>query len=237
VIDRPATGAPGCISALQQKGTALKALLSALAILLTIIALVTWVVGCGGGSSDTTAKAKQDESAVSAEPSGESAVTSTGAASQTGVAEENRPVGGRPGNLAPDFALADLNGQVVRLSDLRGNVVLVDFWATWCGPCKAALPHLQEIHNMYGDKGVTIVAIAMDNSGAKIVRPFVDKQKLSFKVVLPSDEIDRKFGGIRGLPTTFIIAPDGTVYKRYMGYQRKEVFVRDIVHLKPELAS
>jgi thiol-disulfide isomerase/thioredoxin len=210
----------------------LKTRLSTIIIMLLVLGQIGWLAGCGRGSSDTASQVSGEQSTTSA---GSSAAANAGDAAAK--AAEDRTVGGRPGNLAPDFALTDLNGHVVRLHELRGNVVLVDFWATWCGPCKLALPHLEEIHETYGDKGVTIVAIAMDQSGAKVVKPFVEKTKLGFKVVLPADDIDRKFGGILGLPTTFIIGPDGTVYKKYVGYQRKEVFLRDIMALKPELSS
>ncbi len=137
----------------------------------------------------------------------------------------------------PDFDLKDLDGNAVRLSALRGNVVIVDFWATWCGPCRMALPHLQEINDTYGAKGVKIVAIAMDDQGASVVRPFVEKNNLRFTVALPDGKVADTFGPIRGYPTTIVIAPDGTVYKRYLGLQPPEVLLRDIAALKPGLIS
>ena len=146
-------------------------------------------------------------------------------------------VGGNPGNLAPDFELTNLAGDTVKLSDLRGDVVLVDFWATWCGPCKMAMPHLQDIHEQFGDKGVTIVAISVDRQGERVVRPFIQKYGYSFDVVMTDNLIEQKFGGFRGIPTTFIIAPDGTVFKRWTGYQSKAAFLNAIKQLKPELAS
>jgi peroxiredoxin len=140
----------------------------------------------------------------------------------------------------PDFALKDLNGDVVRLSDLRGSVVIVDFWATWCPPCRQALPHLQAISNEYGGRGVKIVAIAMDDQGESVVRPFVAKNKLTFTVLLPDAQVDRAFGGVRSLPTTFVIGPDGKIFRKLVGFNPNETpqaLVEAIRTLKPELAS
>ena len=140
----------------------------------------------------------------------------------------------------PDFALKDLDGNVVRLADLRGSVVIVDFWATWCPPCRLALPHLQAISNEYGGRGVKVVAIAMDDQGESVVRPFVAKNKLTFTVVLPDNQVDRAFGGVRALPTTFVIGPDGKIFKKLVGFDPNstpQTLVEAIKMLKPELAS
>jgi peroxiredoxin len=139
----------------------------------------------------------------------------------------------------PDFALKDLNGNVVRLADLRGSVVIVDFWATWCPPCRQSLPHLQAISNEYGGRGVKVVAIAMDNQGESVVRPFVAKNNLTFTVLLPDGQVDRAFGGVRSLPTTFVIGPDGMIFRKLVGFNPNETpqaLVEAIKTLKPELA-
>ncbi len=140
----------------------------------------------------------------------------------------------------PDFALKDLDGNVVRLADLRGSVVIVDFWATWCPPCRQALPHLQAISNEYGGRGVKIVAIAMDDQGESVVRPFVAKNKLTFTMVLPDGQVERAFGGIRSLPTTFVIGPDGKIFKKLVGFNpdtTPQTLIEAIRTLKPDLAS
>jgi len=160
-----------------------------------------------------------------------------GCGSNSDSATEAATVGGLPGNQAPDFALSTLTGDTLRMSDLQGDVVLVDFWATWCGPCKMAMPHLQEIHDEYRDKGVRIVAISVDRQGASIVKPFITKHGYSFDVVLTDNQIEKKFGGIPGIPTTFIIGPDGKVFKRFVGYQPKNTYLQAIKQLKPDLAS
>jgi thiol-disulfide isomerase/thioredoxin len=137
----------------------------------------------------------------------------------------------------PDFVLTDLSGNQVRLSDLRGNVVILDFWATWCAPCLMALPHLQEIHEQYGDKGVKVVTVATDEGGARVVVPFIEKKGFTFTVLLPDDKVQRDFGPIRGLPTTLVIDPEGRISKRFLGYQPKETYLKAVTALKPELLS
>jgi thiol-disulfide isomerase/thioredoxin len=215
---------------------------------LALMGLLLLLASCGGDSAQkqsqsqseseaqTQSQADQVAAAEGAEDAGQ-AKDDDRAATAAQVDEPELKVGGVPGNMAPEFALKGLKGEMVRLSELRGSVVIVDFWATWCGPCRVAMPHLQEIHETYGERGVTVVAIAMDQSGEKVVRPFVDKNRYGFKVVLPDGKVDRTFGGIYALPTTFIVAPDGTVYKKYVGNPGKEIILKDIYALKPELAS
>ncbi len=153
---------------------------------------------------------------------------------------DNGAAGKAAAAAGPDFALKSLDGDVVRLADLRGSVVIVDFWATWCPPCRMALPHLQSISNEYGGRGVKIVAIAMDEQGESVVRPFVAKNNLTFTVVLPDGQVDRAFGGVRSLPTTFVIGPDGKIFKKLIGFDPNstpQALVEAIKALKPELAS
>jgi cytochrome c biogenesis protein CcmG/thiol:disulfide interchange protein DsbE len=191
------------------------------------------LAGCGG-DADSQSQTMAGGSASGIESASESSKTEAATSSDAASLK----TGCRPGELAPDFQLADLlSGQDVQMSSLRGDVVIVDFWATWCAPCRMAIPHLQEIHNEFGDKGVTIVAIAMDAQGARVVRPFVQKNNISFTVVLKDDRVDRDYCGVFSLPTTFVIAPDGTVHKKYIGYRPKSVFMDDIQALKPEIAS
>jgi len=133
-------------------------------------------------------------------------------------------VGGAVGDQAPRFELPDLDGGTFKLSDHEGKVVLVDFWATWCPPCRAALPHLQELSVEYADEGLVIVGIATDRQGAEIVKPFVTKNGLTFEIVLPADQIDQQFGGIRSIPTTFLVGRDGVVAKKWIGYKDKAIY-------------
>ncbi len=154
---------------------------------------------------------------------------------ESGEGEAGAKVGCAPGNIAPAFSLTSLSGEDLSSERLEGQVVILDFWATWCAPCRMAIPHLRDIQGEFGGRGVTVVAVAMDDRGEGVVRPFVEKNDISYPVALPDDHIARDYCGILSLPTTYVIAPDGTVYRKYIGYRDKAVFERDIYHLKPEL--
>ena len=129
---------------------------------------------------------------------------------------------------APDFTLENLEGTAVSLSDFRGKVVLLDFWATWCPPCRKEIPHLKELHTEYGDDGLVILGIALDVKGRRVVAPFVEEHQLPYPIVLGGQEVSRAYGGVRNIPTAFLIDRDGLIRRRYVGYQDKDVFERDL---------
>jgi cytochrome c biogenesis protein CcmG/thiol:disulfide interchange protein DsbE len=118
---------------------------------------------------------------------------------------------------APDFTLKDGEGRDVRLSDFRGKVVLLNFWATWCGPCKIEMPWFVDFQRKYKDRGFSVVAVSLDEEGWEVVRPFAEDLKLNFPVLLGNDELAEQFGGIQALPTTLIIDKEGRVYSTHMG--------------------
>jgi peroxiredoxin len=122
------------------------------------------------------------------------------------------------GDLAPDFTLKDLDGQSVTLSDLRGDhVVLIDFWATWCGPCKQEMPHLQELYEQYEDRGFVVLAVDVRES-VNLVRPFVSSEGYTFPVLLDSTgNVTRQYG-VRGIPAIFIVDTRGVIRKAREGY-------------------
>jgi peroxiredoxin len=118
---------------------------------------------------------------------------------------------------APDFTLKDGEGRDVKLSDFRGKVVLLNFWATWCGPCKIEMPWFVDFQRKYKDQGFSVVAVSLDEEGWDVVRPFAEDLKLNFPVLLGNDETAEQFGGIQALPTTLIIDQQGRVYNSHMG--------------------
>jgi cytochrome c biogenesis protein CcmG/thiol:disulfide interchange protein DsbE len=118
---------------------------------------------------------------------------------------------------APEFTLKDGQGQDVSLSDFRGKVVLLNFWATWCGPCKIEMPWFVDFQRKYKDQGFSVVAISLDEEGWDVVRPFAEDMKLNFPVLLGDDELAESFGGVQALPTTFIIDKEGRIYNSHMG--------------------
>jgi len=127
---------------------------------------------------------------------------------------------------APDFTLKDLEDHDVSLSQFKGKVVLVNFWATWCGPCKIEIPWLVELQGKYAARGFTVLGVAMDEEGKSAVAPFVQKerfkvggtsQSMNYPIVLGNDATADKFGGLLGFPTSVLISKDGRVAKRVDG--------------------
>ncbi len=116
----------------------------------------------------------------------------------------------------PDLDLEGRDGGGVRLSQLRGNVVLVNFWATWCGPCRAELPLLQDLYNRYSDRNFTVLAVNVDSDRDRIA-PFLKAQNLSLPIYFASPN-DAAVMTSQGIPTSFIVTPDGTLEKAYVGY-------------------
>jgi len=123
---------------------------------------------------------------------------------------------------APEFSLADAGGKTVKLSDFKGKVVLLDFWATWCGPCKIEIPWFVEFQRKYKDQGFSVVGVSMDEGGWGTVRPFVEEHKMNYPVVIGTDQTAEEFGGVEVLPTTFVIDRQGRIVATHQGLTSKD---------------
>ena len=134
----------------------------------------------------------------------------------------------REGKGAPDFELTSLDGQRISLSQFRGKVVILDFWATWCKPCRLELPHFVALHQEFGNDVLEIIGVSVDRVGSEEVASFVKQWKIPYIVVMGNGEVARDYGGIRGIPTTFVIDKQGNIYRKYVGYRDKEVFEKDV---------
>jgi peroxiredoxin len=128
--------------------------------------------------------------------------------------------------LPPDFWLPELStGKQIKLSAFKGKVVLVDFWATWCGPCRMELPEFVELHNAYKRKGFSMIGVSLDQQGPAVVKNFITQWKITYPIVVDStQEVGMAYGGIRSIPTSLLIGRDGTVRDVFVGYRQKEVF-------------
>jgi peroxiredoxin len=143
-----------------------------------------------------------------------------------GACSSNRPVEAKAGKQrrpAPDFALQDEHGKTVHLTDFKGKVVLLDFWATWCGPCKIEIPWFMEFQRKYKDQGFTVIGVSMDD-GWETVRPFIEEEKMNYPVLIGNDETASSFGGVDVLPTTFIIDKQGRIVATHVGLTSKSEF-------------
>ncbi len=129
--------------------------------------------------------------------------------------------------LAPDFTLTELNGQKLSLADYKGKVVLLDFWATWCGPCRIEIPGFVQLQNKYRDQGFTVIGISMDD-GPEPVKEFYQEFRMNYPVALTDHKVDQLYGGVIGLPTTFVIGRDGRIYARHPGAEPASVFEDEI---------
>ena len=121
------------------------------------------------------------------------------------------------GQLAPDFTLKSTDGKEVKLSDLRGKAVLLNFWATWCGPCKVEIPWFIELEKQYASQGLVIVGVAMDDDAEKVVPKFAQEMKIDYTVLLGTEPVADLYGGVEGLPMTFYIDRNGKIVKRVAG--------------------
>ncbi len=131
---------------------------------------------------------------------------------------------------APDFALKDANGQTVHLSDYRGKVVLLDFWATWCGPCKVEIPWFQEFERQNKDKGFAVVGVAMDDEGWEAVKPFAQERGINYRLVLGNDAVEDQYG-VEAMPTTLLIDRHGNIASVHVGLTGKNEFEDGIQEL------
>jgi peroxiredoxin len=124
--------------------------------------------------------------------------------------------GGLSGMAAPGFSLPDLDGRPLDLAQYRGKVVLLDFWATWCAPCRDEIPHYVQWQDKYGGQGLQVIGISMDD-GPKPVREFYREFKMNYPVAVGTEQVAQAYGGILGLPVTFLIDRDGRVAAKYTG--------------------
>ncbi|MCF7823616.1 MAG: redoxin domain-containing protein [Candidatus Marinimicrobia bacterium] len=132
---------------------------------------------------------------------------------------------------APDFTLTNIEGESVSLSDFKGKVIIVDFWATWCGPCKMEIPGFIQLQEDYKDD-VVVLGISLDQGGPAAVVPFAQRMNINYPIVYGDGKVVQAYGGVRGIPTTFVIDRDFNIQRKYVGYTDHKVFEKDILAFK-----
>ncbi|MGD0221323.1 MAG: TlpA disulfide reductase family protein [Terriglobia bacterium] len=132
--------------------------------------------------------------------------------------------------VAPPFSLTDITGQPLNLSDYKGKVVVLDFWATWCGPCRIEIPGFIELQKRYASQGFTMIGISMDDSPEPVV-DFTKELQMNYPVAVGNDRLGELYGGMPGLPTTFVIGRDGRIYAKHVGATDASVFETEIKEL------
>ena len=135
----------------------------------------------------------------------------------------------KPKTAPLDFVVKDMNGADVKLADYKGKVVMLNFWATWCGPCKVEIPMFTELQTKYKDQGLAFLGISVDDAPEQL-RPFAQEYRMNYPVLVGDgrDDVQNAFGPMFGIPVTLLIARDGTICTRYLGPRPKERFERDI---------
>lgn len=175
------------------------------------LAVVLALAGCGGGSEKTGdasgGKTTQDQAA---RPPQQASARGVIPAAQRGP--------------APEVRSRSISGATWDLASMRGKVVLVDFWATWCPPCRKTIPHLIELQNEYGDRGLEVVGISLDQGGEQLVTQFVQQSGINYPIVVDgSGTYANRFGGVEGIPTVFLIDKQGRIAARQQGAGPKEM--------------
>jgi cytochrome c biogenesis protein CcmG, thiol:disulfide interchange protein DsbE len=130
-------------------------------------------------------------------------------------------------DLAPGFELKDLEGQPVSLGEAKGKVVLLNFWATWCGPCRAEIPDLVDLQKRYADK-LEIIALATEEDDADEVRRFVERSGINYRVAMAPEDVVHAYGGIAALPTSFVIDAQGRVVQKHVGLNDPRLYEREL---------
>src|SRR5260221_13230107 len=129
-----------------------------------------------------------------------------------------------PKMAAPDWQLTDVEGKLVKLSDFKGKVIILDFWATWCPPCRAEIPGFVAIQKKYADKGFTMVGVSLDQQGPSVVKSFMRSFGMNYPVVMANQQIVINYVGITAIPTTFVMYRQGNVVTAYQGAMDQATF-------------
>jgi len=132
---------------------------------------------------------------------------------------------------APDFTLPQLGGDSLTLSDFKGKVIILNFWATWCPPCRMEIPDFVALYEKYREEGLLVIGVNLDGGDTRVVKQFSEKYSINYPVVLGNDDVSQSYGAIRAIPATFIIGKDGNIREKYIGYQSRATFEEAVKRL------
>ncbi|MCX5677812.1 MAG: TlpA disulfide reductase family protein [Candidatus Omnitrophica bacterium] len=136
---------------------------------------------------------------------------------------------GEAPSVAPDISLRDMNGNTVKLSDFKGKVIILDFFATWCPPCRQEIPDFIALQKQHAEQGFVMIGVSL--TPQEDVKPFAEKLGMNYTILIGDDKANAAYGPIRSIPTTFIIDKKFNIVKKYIGYRPKDTFENDIGEL------
>ena len=197
--------------------------MKALAPVLAVLAVV--LVGCSPRKNPDPKVSDIHASAAAASQASEGAALPVGAAVAAKEAAALPVIG-----PAPAWKLRDVEGREVSSDSFKGKVVVLDFWATWCPPCRAEIPGYVDLSKKYGDR-LVIVGVSLDEGGPKVVRDFVKKFGVTYPIVMGDDAIQQAYGGMEAIPTTFLIDQEGRIRDKKVGAEKTELYERKIAAL------
>jgi peroxiredoxin len=169
--------------------------LSSLALIVVIFCLWSLSIGCNSATTPGSSTPPTTSASTKPLPPGE-------------------PTSGK---IAPNFTLPNLEDRPVNLTDYRGKIVVLNFWATWCGPCVREMPHFVTAQDTYRNKGVEFIGISLDDEGKSVVAPFVKEHNINYNIVLGDSKTGDLYGGITAIPSTFFIDRQGSIYRQEVG--------------------
>lgn len=140
------------------------------------------------------------------------------------------------GKPARNYSLAAVNPPVLKnktvtLDDFKDKIIIINFWATWCPPCKKEIPDFINLYDKYHKDGVVVIGISLDEEGPEIVKPFIEEYKINYPILIGNAQVAKDYGGITGIPTSFVLDRSGKIYKKYIGYRPVTVFLDDLKSL------
>ncbi|MCB1196562.1 TlpA family protein disulfide reductase [bacterium] len=177
------------------------------------------IAGCGKKedkkSTETPQNQSKDTQKISSKPSNSTAPETIQQLQSSPEPEAKKM---ESMGAAPDFTLTALDGTPVSLSSLSGKVVLIDFWATWCPPCRKMIPALKDLHSKYNRQGLEVIGISLDESGPETVKAFVESMKMPYLVAIGDNTLSDSYGKINAIPTSFIIDRKGDIRQKHVGF-------------------
>jgi thiol-disulfide isomerase/thioredoxin len=145
------------------------------------------------------------------------------------AADTPRRQAAQSAGVAPGFVLPDLEGNKVDFRDYDGKVVLVDFWATWCYPCRKSVPHLKQLHEKHSGKGFAVVGVSLDHGGVGKVKQFAREMGIPYKVVMGNRQVQMAWQTGNGIPVAYVVDREGRIVRRMVGYRDYEVYEQEIL--------